>query len=479
LGAALGVLVLLAPAPSEARHPDQGPGPLPWRIGHEVGFTADAVAFPDSSDTILELYVRIRPSLIADLCRDGRDPMPVRVSAQLRSIFGGKTQEREQVFQVNPADTAVALGEVVVLSFPVKPGPHRLQVRLETRRRTLARMGAEKPEVAKVDGDLEVPKPQAGREISDLEFIWGEAEQGAARVFGRSGHGLLPNPERIYGLYSTDLRAFFAARGATSESRPWHWVARILNPRGEVQAVQESTAAAGPSLSTELRMDVGSLPAGGYDLEVKAWQDGDPGALLRRSRFNVAWTLDSWRRDPLDVADDAHFLLEADAEERFERLQAGEQEAILDSFWLTRDPTPETGENEARSLFLRRVDYANRMYGRYGLGRGMFSDMGRTFIRYGEPGEVLKQVVPGLDDNLANMVRDLSRSEDRPLDNVQQHELGADMRPFELWIYEGEIPMPVDADPRIERSRGTRRRIVFLFVDQNHLGDYRLVYSSE
>lgn len=471
-------LALLAAVPSEARRPDQGPGPLPWRIGHEVGFTADAVAFPDSQGVTLEVYFRIRPSLIADLCREGRVPLPIKVTAKLRSLFGGKAQEREQVFTVSPADTFGTLGEVVVLSFPAKPGPHHLDLRIETRRRQLARIGAEHPEVAKVDGDLIVPGPQAGREISDIEFIWSEAQAGAARVFGRSGQGLLPNPERLYGLYSTDLRAFFAARGPATGA-PWKWVARVLDANGVVQAQQESTATAGPSLASVVKIDVSALPAGAYTLDVKAWQEGDAGALLRSSRFSIGWRRDSWRRDPLDVADEAHFLLQAEAEERFERLQAGEQEAVLDSFWQSRDPTPDTGENEARSLFVRRVDFANRMYGRYGLGRGMFSDMGRTFIRYGEPSEVLRQVIPGMDDNLRNMIRELSRSEDRPLDNVEQHQLGGDTRPFEVWIYEGEIPLPVDADPRIDRSRPGQRRVVFLFVDQNRLGDFRLMYSSE
>src|SRR5262249_47743186 len=146
------------------------------------------------------------------------------------------------------------------------PGPAHLDLRLETRRRQLARMGVEHPEIAKVDGDLVVPGPQAGREISDIEFVWSEAGQGAARVFGRSGHGLLPNPERLYGLYGTDLRAFFTARGTAPANRPWKWVARIVDAAGVVQAQRESTAAAGPALASEVGLDVSSLPSGAYSL---------------------------------------------------------------------------------------------------------------------------------------------------------------------------------------------------------------------
>jgi len=475
----IGALLATQAEAKPRMRPDRGPGPFPWRIGHEVGFTADVAAFPESSGTVLDVYLRIRPNLIAELCRNGRDPTPIRLAARLRSIFGGRVQEREQTFTVVPADTANALGEVVVLSFPAKPGPHHLEVRFESTRRELARRGVQGPEVAKVAGDFEIPGPQAGREISDLEFVWNDVGSTRSRVFGRSGRDLVPNPERLYGLYATQLAAYFQARGTPGDERPWHWLSRIVDSTGKVVAVQESTTAASASVSSDVRMDVSGLPAGGFDLEVKAWQEGDPGALFRKSHFSVAWHPETWRRDPLDVMDEAHFLIKAEQEDPFERLQAGEQEQILDEYWRERDPTPDTGVNEARILFLRRVDFANRTYGRFGLGRGMFSDMGRTFIRYGEPDEVLREVIPGFDDNLKTIVRQLAATENRTMGNTEDGQPGADMRPFEVWIYEGQIPLPIDADPKQTVTRIPHQRLVFLFVDENWLGDYRLLYSSE
>ena len=473
------LLATHAEAKPKGPRTDRGPGPFPWRVGHEVGFTADVAAFPESSGTELDVYLRIRPNLIAELCRNGRDPSPIKLSAHLRSIFGGRSQEREQTFTVVPADTAHAIGEVVVLTFPAKPGPYHLQIRLESTRRELARRGVQGPEVAKVEGDFEIPAAQAGREISDLEFVWLDAGSTPSRVFGRSGRNLVPNPERLYGLYATELAAYFQARGTPGDARTWHWLARIVDSTGKVVAVQESTMAASASVSSDIRMDVSGLPAGGFDLEMKAWQEGDPGALFRKSHFSIAWQPETWRRDPLDVLDEAHFLIKAEEEDPFERLQAGEQERILDDFWKKRDPTPDTGVNEERIKFLRRVDFANRTYGRYGLGRGMFSDMGRTFIRYGEPDEVLREVIPGFDDNLKTIVQQLAATEHRTLGNTEDGQPGADMRPFEVWIYEGQIPLPIDADPGQSVTRVARQRLVFLFVDENWLGDYRLLYSSE
>ncbi len=100
------------------------------------------------------------------------------------------------------------------------------------------------------------------------------------------------------------------------------------------------------------------------------------------------------------------------------------------------------------------------------------------FIRYGEPGEVLRQVIPAGDNTLSQILQELSVTEQRAVGEVRSIGPGGDMRPFEVWIYEGEIPLPPDAAPGVERNyRG--RRLVFLFVDDHGLGDYRLRYSTE
>ena len=47
----------------------------------------------------------------------------------------------------------------------------------------------------------------------------------------------------------------------------------------------------------------------------------------------------------------------------------------------------------------------------------------------------------------AKMIQQLAYEEDRSPEHLQQPGLGGDMRPFEVWIYTGDIPLPPDADP--------------------------------
>jgi GWxTD domain-containing protein len=472
-------LALGAAGPAQAAAADAGP--LPWRVGGRVGFTVDAAAFPDSAGTTLDVYVRIPPGTLAALVRDAEGQARLRVVARLRSAYGGaRAQEQTQEFAIEPGDSVAGFGKVVGLRFPVGPGSLRLLVRVEdvfSRKRTLAALvGRPAPESERVEGELRVSRAEFGRDLSDLEFVWTSQTGGAPSSFQRGGRTLLPNPERLYGLFATGLQAAFVARAGME--KPWHWTARVLDAGGRPVAARESTATATRLLQGCVVVDLSTEPAGAYDLELRVWQEGDAAPIVRRARFSVAWKEESWLRNPRDAQDEAHFLLGADDEEAFAAFSPGEQERYLDEFWAARDPVPGTGENEARSTFLRRVDHANRTYTRPGLGKGMFSDMGRVYIRYGEPSEVVNQVIPTGDQTVDLAISQITANEDRAIGDVNAKGPGGDPRPFELWIYQGPVGLPPDADPRAA-DHPRRRRLVFLFVDEQGVGDYRLRYTTE
>lgn len=471
--------LLLAGAGTRLALGDEALGPLPWRVAGKLGFTVDAAAFPDSAGRTLDVYVRVPPATLADLVRDASGERHLKLTARLRA--GGKTRERSQEIAFAPADSVAGLGKVVVLKFPTWAGRQRLRVQLEdpsSSRRGLLYLGRKVSESSQVNGEFAID-PDRPREMSDIEFAWAERQSTSPGPFQRSGHTVIPNPERLYGRYAEQLHAFFVARDTEGDTRPWHWRARMLGSDSTQVATAAGEGAAASTLDGVVSFNVADRPAGGYDLEVQTWQEGDSlPPMVRRAHFSIAWKPRTWFRNPRDVEDDVHFLLSADEADSFSLLQPGEQERYLEDFWKRRDPTPGTEANEARDAFYARIRTANERYSRAGIGPGMFSDMGRVYIRYGEPSEVLHQVIPTGDDTVSQMLEELSLTEDRPLGDVHQKGLGGDQRPFEVWIYEGEIPLPLSVDPSEDRSL-RRRRIVFLFVDEHGVGDFRLRYSSE
>ena len=59
-----------------------------------------------------------------------------------------------------------------------------------------------------------------------------------------------------------------------------------------------------------------------------------------------------------------------------------------EAFWKRRDPTPDTPENESMVEFYRRIAYADQHFGV--AGPGWKTDMGKVYIKYGQPDEVVR-----------------------------------------------------------------------------------------
>jgi GWxTD domain-containing protein len=479
----VGALLWLVAAVSAGRAEDVPTGPPPWRVGGPLGFTVDAASFPDSNGSALEIYLRLPPSTIATLERSEKEAVSrLRVTVRLRNRFGAFQHEATQEFTIAPGDSE-GFGRVVVLRFPTKSGGYRMEVKLEdvlSRKRGLAYIGRNVAQSATVQGELTVPEASGDKRLSDLEFIWSRASgQTLAFRHASSDSGVLPNPDRLYGLLEDQVRAQFIA---TSQGPPreWHWRARLLDAEGKALLQTDTTLVGSRELLQEVEMNVSTQPAGVYELEIQVWRDGELTPLVRRGRFSVAWQQSSWWRNPRDVEDDVHFLLDAaEEEEAFARMSPGEQEAFLENYWRERDPTPSTAVNEARAQFALRVQHANQTWTRANLGKGMFTDMGRVYIRYGEPDEILRQVVPAGDQTLTQLVQSIDAAEDRPTGDVETRAVGGDMRPFEVWVYEVTRDRSTTKKPDAKTGPSTRKRLLFLFVDEQGYGDYRLRYSTE
>jgi len=476
--AALGCCGLLCAG--GVRAAERQEGPPPWRIGGRTGFTCDAATFPDSAGYHLEVYLRVPPATLSQLERDERGDAQMHAVVRVRPQ-GRPEIESAQDFGISLADTARGQGRVLLLRFPITPGPCRVDARLEDllSRKPGAHTGHGAMQNTEIRGEVEVPRPQAGRDLSDFEFVWPVSGRLPGLAFVRGGQARIPDPDRLYGLYAPTLEAAFTARAKGGDERPWRWVVRVLDTQGHVVAQQDSSAAAGRLAEGQVRFDLSQQPAGAYQLDAKVWQEGDAGALQRRTKFSVGWMPDTWNRNAADVQDEVHFLLEQRDEEEFSVLQPGEQEKLLAEFWHKRDPTPDTPVNEAYITFRERVDHANEQFSRFGIGKGMFSDMGRTYIRYGQPSEILHQVMPAGDETLTKALLDIMSTETRAVGDVNEKGPGGDQRPYEVWIYQGEIPLPFDVDPATAAQRGTKRKLLFLFVDEQGLGTYTLRYSTE
>jgi GWxTD domain-containing protein len=84
--------------------------------------------------------------------------------------------------------------------------------------------------------------------------------------------------------------------------------------------------------------------------------------------------------------EDVAYIITDEERQAFKRLQTDEErEQFIEQFWLRRDPTPDTVENEFKEEHYRRIAYANENFAS-GIP-GWKTDRGRIYITYGPPDE--------------------------------------------------------------------------------------------
>ncbi len=85
--------------------------------------------------------------------------------------------------------------------------------------------------------------------------------------------------------------------------------------------------------------------------------------------------------------EDVAYIITDEERRAFKQLNTDdERQNFIEQFWLRRDPTPDTEENEFKEEHYRRIAYANEHYAS-GIP-GWKTDRGRIYIEYGPPDEI-------------------------------------------------------------------------------------------
>ncbi|MFN7920728.1 MAG: GWxTD domain-containing protein [Bryobacteraceae bacterium] len=140
--------------------------------------------------------------------------------------------------------------------------------------------------------------------------------------------------------------------------------------------------------------------------------------------------------------EDVTYIITDEERTAFKRLQTDEErEQFIEQFWLRRDPTPDTQENEFKEEHYRRIAYANE---RFASGiPGWKTDRGRIYIAFGPADEVESHPSGG--------------TYERP---IEEGGGTTSTFPFEKWRYRW--------------IEGIGNDIIIEFVDPTMTGEYRM-----
>ena len=139
------------------------------------------------------------------------------------------------------------------------------------------------------------------------------------------------------------------------------------------------------------------------------------------------------------------YIINSEEEDAFKKLKTDEErEQFIESFWLRRDPSPETFDNEYRDEYYRRIVQANEKF-TSGIP-GWKTDRGRIYIMHGPADEVETHAMGGA------YIRDIDEGGGR-----------TNTFPFERWRY--------------RNIEGMGNNIILEFVDSSMSGEYRLEFD--
>jgi GWxTD domain-containing protein len=170
--------------------------------------------------------------------------------------------------------------------------------------------------------------------------------------------------------------------------------------------------------------------------ETKAKED----AKKSREAENSSKVLKKW------LDEDVAYIITDQERTAFKALKTDEErEQFIESFWLRRDPTPDTIDNEYRDEHYERIAYANEHYAS-GIP-GWKTDRGRIYIMYGKPDDIESHPSGG--------------TYERPIEEGGGR---TSTFPFEKWRY--------------RYIEGIGNEVILEFVDTSMSGEYHLTIDT-
>jgi GWxTD domain-containing protein len=89
------------------------------------------------------------------------------------------------------------------------------------------------------------------------------------------------------------------------------------------------------------------------------------------------------------LAEEVVYIITTKEREIFQKLESDEdRDRFIEEFWKARDPTPGTPRNEFRDEHYRRIEFANKTFGRGLPFQGWRTQRGRIYIILGPPVDV-------------------------------------------------------------------------------------------
>ncbi len=383
LSAACALLFTAGCALNSPNHPEL-PGPMTDWIETDVSLALFRPS--EGSDYLLHVHVSFPRARLFFLRRQSGSAEIWRAQYEWRVVIrernalgrgGGvyvDTIELYEELQVSDPNERVRLFQQVTLP----PGHYRVEVIVSDRHSV--RSGREQQEVIAAPwragepglSQIEMLDPGIGRHERSFREVH---EAHAGEVLST-----LRNPEDA-SVVAFLFETYDIPAGSSI-------VYRLISDDGNEALSRQGLTPLG-SMTIRDTLSTFGLEEGRYSLQLQLEGPGDL-SLTENRTIRIHRPLFAWGDDLETTKAQLSLFAGQDAVDVLEALPSAGRRAFLDSIWNSLDPTPDTGKNEVRDEFIRRLRYADDEW-RSGSRRGWDVDIGRIYIAFGEPDEILDE----------------------------------------------------------------------------------------
>jgi GWxTD domain-containing protein len=489
--------------------PADEPADLPLESEGDLRFFLDVSAYRAAEGlSEIEIYV----ALTNDQIRfEGEEEGPLESELALEAVV--RDPEGEEVHssrsilgpQVASGLDAADRGIVQVIREKARLEPGDYHLALQIRDEKALREGLfNRMRNAKREGRVEawIRVPDLGGDglvLSDLTLTRGVRPAEPGSPFGRYGVDFDANPSRYYGLALPTLSTYLEVYGGEEFQPGDTYLVRTSLQDRSGTTLEERVHRAGPASSAFVAtgtLEVSPrLTAGGYRVEVTVLHERTGTEAVRRRDIEVLWGSYSWGRDPDEVLQEMRLIMSDSEHETLRNLSPGAREVYLAEFWHGLDPDPAVAGNEVLQEFMVRIRIADREF-RSTLQRGILTDRGRVFVRYGPPDDVSTQYNSssyGLDPALERVAdpserATLSARPDQSFLDADEYREGdvsgvtrqrgsatIKSKELQIWTYDGRGHPLTD---RIPFNANSHRGLKFIFADEMGNGEFQLIGST-
>lgn len=334
----------------------------------------------------VELYYKIMVSALTFVKEGER----FRASYELQVVVSNKINKQvtgtslEEDYIVNSYEETRSPSDFLInqLVLSLYSGRYKLRIKL---------IDLNSGTAFELERDFKIPSRMQKKIVfSDVEFIGRLSEETGESRFNKRGHMVIPSVSRAYGDTDPTLIFYYEAYGGPPAAEAYLLSYQIRHLNQSFSHEETTTVILGPeTFSAFDSVSLEDFPSGDYSLKIALLQKGQEKAKIEQS-FRIDWSfVNQLKNEYLKAVEQLRYVASSDEMEELKAVPEEERVQKWLEFWKSKDPTPNTPENELRDEYHRRLKYVNQNFA-LPTREGWETDMGMIYMIYGHPDEVEK-----------------------------------------------------------------------------------------